>query len=1307
MWCKACNKEVNRSYLDRHESSNAHKRNFDKTRAEALALNSRLIQVNRISEFERETAPYIKDEDLIVSKGFGDYTNVSYRKEFDEQRKIIPSSTIKTFQIILEKYWLYIGNRSSIKYSFNISVLYRKHDSEVPDPTPYYFSTNLTVLSTVDTSATSVRKHIERLYTSIGESELKGSGWTIDRILNIEMFATRYKSALGKSYIDLPIHLRSPDILNIQNEDEKCFIWCVIAYLYPVEENSNRVSNYIQHVEKFNLKNVHFPPDTKDIDRFCKQNNILVNVFELIDKGERERGGIIKKVYYTHNNLKGCNLLYYTDGIRHHYLLCRNISKFYHEQGDGHTAYPCLQCDYKCSAEHVLEEHKLICTTDPDESALPIEVFPKEDYYSYNNWKFKNRLPIVIYADFESLNEILIPNDKNRIYRQHAIAVGIYTHSDYPEIYTSNYVQYYGVDVIDEFTKYIINRHFYFKDKLKTIMPLVMKEGEEEAFIVAEICHYCNRVLNGDRVRDHDHFNGNYRGAAHAKCNLNASKPTFVPMFFHNGGKYDIHLFFTKLITICKEKKIYFNILPCDEQTYFSVQIGCIKILDSIRFLPKSLEDLAGQLSIDDCPIVKEQLGSIIPFHTAPNKKGVLETKLKKGVFPYEYVRGHNWEEIVSILNRKELPTRDDFFSRIKVSSIKLSDNMISRKEKESKSNYDRFRSNWEAYECDNLKDYMMKYLHLDVCILVDVFERFRKISLSHNGVDPCWVISTPGLTWQCGMKKTGVSLKYFKEATAEHLHLFEKGVRGGVSTVLGNRHIKISKGLIEPAKRSHTKVWSMDDDNQNYMFYHDAISLYAWSMQQPLPTGEMMFDTDLTYTPTIDGVCYPEQAQNDSTDSSVGYVYEVDLEYPEDIHELTQYYPFCPEKVKPDPQQFSPLQKELYGDKYKSTEKLILKQTDKEAYIIEGRMLDWYLTHGMKLKPSAEYPTGIRKKLVYLKSRWLKNYIDFNQHEKGIAYKANDWGTLEFFKLMVNSFYGKTLENVRGRQNLQIVQGRDEYMKAVAHPLTKRATKFNDNVFAIHKYKKQIKMDKFPYIGFVVLELSKLLMYRYVYDTLQPIFKNNDFKCHYTDTDSIVWECSLGNRERIDDKLDLLKEHIDLQCSIPGKFQNDLRKRADESQPILKEAVFISAKNYGYRTDRVGDKDGIKAKGIPESVREGITTDRVRLALLDNKIEQVTFSSIRSVKHEIFVTDFTKKYGGAKDDKRYICKDGITTYPFGHTKKCKHCNVLLNLSHDEHLNIETHKCTNVIKKIRLFHVGEFQRTLWMNVKPGHIITVT
>ena len=111
VWCKDCNKEVNNSYLERHNSSKEHRRNVDSARAKDLSLKRLQTQVKPITKFETETAPFIADEELSTTIGFGDYTNVKYEKVFEMQRKIIPASVIKTFQILLEKYWLYISVR--------------------------------------------------------------------------------------------------------------------------------------------------------------------------------------------------------------------------------------------------------------------------------------------------------------------------------------------------------------------------------------------------------------------------------------------------------------------------------------------------------------------------------------------------------------------------------------------------------------------------------------------------------------------------------------------------------------------------------------------------------------------------------------------------------------------------------------------------------------------------------------------------------------------------------------------------------------------------------------------------------------------------------------------------------------------------------------------------------------------------------------------------------------------------------------------------------------------------------------------
>ena len=98
---------------------------------------------------------------------------------------------------------------------------------------------------------------------------------------------------------------------------------------------------------------MQFPPNLKHIQKFCQENNVAVNVFQLHDNG-KNRAATISKIAYSHNELTGCNLLFYTNRIRGYYLLYTNKAKFYHRAGDGHTAYPCLQCDERFTAPHVL-----------------------------------------------------------------------------------------------------------------------------------------------------------------------------------------------------------------------------------------------------------------------------------------------------------------------------------------------------------------------------------------------------------------------------------------------------------------------------------------------------------------------------------------------------------------------------------------------------------------------------------------------------------------------------------------------------------------------------------------------------------------------------------------------------------------------------------------------------------------------------------------------------------------------------------------------------------------------------------------
>ena len=173
-----------------------------------------------------------------------------------------------------------------------------------------------------------------------------------------------------------------------------------------------------------------------------------------------------------------------------------------------------------------------------------------------------------------------------------------------------------------------------------------------------------------------------------------------------------------------------------------------------------------------------------------------------------------------------------------------------------------------------------------------------------------------------------------------------------------------------------------------------------------------------------------------------------------------------------------------------------MLKLADKDDYVIDGEMLDWYLASGLKLEDFT-----VKQKLEYSKSELLKPYIEFNiQKRKEAKAKGDKFGDV-FFKLMNNAFYGETIENVYKRQDVELVNEIDRYIKLVENISFKYVVEFDDDLVAVHKTRGDVKLDKFNYIGFVILEKAKLVMYKAIYDYFE---KELDCSYHYTDTGSI-----------------------------------------------------------------------------------------------------------------------------------------------------------------------------------------------------------
>ena len=220
---------------------------------------------------------------------------------------------------------------------------------------------------------------------------------------------------------------------------------------------------------------------------------------------------------------------------------------------------------------------------------------------SHLHWKkhfHKNPLYFRIYADFEADNEkdiSVIGSRTTNVYKQNPVLNGYYIISEIENVLKSGYhksaLGYNNVDwIVDEFIKLENKMAFYFKNTKKHI---IMTEEDKENFKNNNVCRFCEKIIESDKVRDHCHLTGKYRGPSHNRCNINVTQKqsNFIPFIFHIFSNYDCHMFFKKLVDK-KNDKVDFDIIPKTNEEYISVTYGCIRFIDSYRFQSSSLDSL-------------------------------------------------------------------------------------------------------------------------------------------------------------------------------------------------------------------------------------------------------------------------------------------------------------------------------------------------------------------------------------------------------------------------------------------------------------------------------------------------------------------------------------------------------------------------------------------------------------------------------------------------------------------------------------------------------------------------------------------
>ena len=434
---------------------------------------------------------------------------------------------------------------------------------------------------------------------------------------------------------------------------------------------------------------------------------------------------------------------------------------------------------------------------------------------------------------------------------------------------------------------------------------------------------------------------------------------------------------------------------------------------------------------------------------------------------------------------------------------------------------------------------------------------------------------------------------------------MIEKGIRGGV--------FMVSKRFA----RANNKYMGEKFDREKgsrFIQYLDANNLYGMAMSMKLPTR---------------GFKWMNKRELDVWEK-VPSILEVDLHYPERLHDAHNDYPLAPESVE-------------CKTKIK---KLIPTLRDKTKYVLHYETLKQYLTLGMELR-------RVHRGIKFEESHWLKPYIDMNTTLRAKA--ANEFEK-DFFKLMNNSVFGKTMENIRNRKDIKLVSNRDKAIKYAAKPNFHHTKILSETLVTIHMKRTSLTFNKPVYLGLSILDLSKTIMYEFHYDYIKPKY-NDRVSLLYTDTDSLVYEIETEDFYKdisadVMDRFDTSNYKSNHPSGIPtGCNKKVLGKFKDEKGgECIEEFAALRAKLYTFKMN--DGEENKKCKGIKSGVVEkSITHEDYKTCLFELKEQRRQMNVLRSYNHTIYTETVNKVALSPFDDKRYILEDNINTLAWGHHK--------------------------------------------------------
>ncbi|KAF4529360.1 hypothetical protein B566_EDAN017372 [Ephemera danica] len=677
-----------------------------------------------------------------------------------------------TIQEII-KHDLFVKNAIKMNMALQIII-----ENAAGETSPWAFRTSNVEIYLGTAIDETITDMFEKIKQKFSERLLDGSGCKLANIEKLQIRTSKNNPLRASSYLKLPdfISCRLAIINPYNVNDNECFKWSVCASLYK-GPHPERTGNLLPYVERFDWTGVKFPSSLKDVRKFEINNpSVSINIFALSTNDKLPEIFPIKVADKEKD--QHIDLLALEHGENRHFAYIKNFDRLISSQLTNYNGQTliCKRCLSHHYSEEALGIHKKHCSKFPiarielPQTRVGDDGQPIKPVIEFKNVEHSEKVPIVIYADFESYLpkvEGCVNNPEKSsttVVQEHIpISYGFYVVSTLPpEVMKGiplDYQTFEGKNAAKHFLETLEDISKKSSKIYRRKEPMNLTRDEWRDFHRSNACYMCQKPFTEEdyKVRDHCHITGKYRGASHNSCNLRAQNPHFIPVFAHNMSGYDSKFIIKELehtpgpihvVPNTEEKFIAFSKKP-EEGVH-------LLFLDSLRFMSSSLDSLVKNLPKDKMKHLKKMF---------PNDQE-RELMSRKGVFCYDYLDG------LKKLNEICLPPKNEFRSS-------LTDEDISDED------YQHAQNVWRTFNCKTLRDYLAIYLKADVALLT----QHGQLMASYAA------ILKKNYTWLKYKKNTYKTRQFVHLADdiREHLHGIVTKQQSRLVSITNRNHIDFS----------------------------------------------------------------------------------------------------------------------------------------------------------------------------------------------------------------------------------------------------------------------------------------------------------------------------------------------------------------------------------------------------------------------------------------------------------------------------------------------------------------------------------